>query len=259
MNKKWEKIKRIDREFDTIFRNRGYIYIIHYSCESFYDNQKDSFKIASIAVRNFSSGQVESFSIHQSAEEHGINLSNNYEMAERKMLDAFYSFVSVNLNAYWIHWNMRDSNYGFKAIEHRYKVLGGKPTIISDNNKFDLARMLIDRYTSKYIGHPRIESLMKKNNISNKGFLNGEAESRAFNEGSFIKLHQSTLKKVDVFEEILSKIDEQELKVDTSFFQIYGVNLYSINHFLYTHPIISILTVVAGLYGVVDLVIKIFI
>jgi hypothetical protein len=38
---------------------------------------------------------------------------------------------------------MRNINFGFQAIEHRYKVLGGKPYIVEDDRKVDLAKLLI--------------------------------------------------------------------------------------------------------------------
>lgn len=258
MGSRWEKIKRIDKEFDTIFRNRSSTFIVHYSCESFYESKKDSFKIASIAVRNINSGQVSSFSIHLSAEKHKVDLTSNYEEAEKKLLDDYFSFLRANQNSYWVHWNMRDSNYGFKAIEHRYEVLGGIPILIPDNNKFDMARMLVERFTNKYIGHPRLESLMKLNDISDKNFLNGDKESQAFTQNEFVKLHQSTLKKVDVMEDILTKIDEGNLKVDANFFRIYGLSLESINQFLYSHPLVSFFTIIAGLYGLYKMVVDFF-
>ncbi len=144
---------------------------------------------------------------------------------------------------------MRDSNYGFKAIEHRFEVLGGNAVLIPDNNKFDVARMLVERFTTKYASHPRLESLMKLNQISVKSFLNGEEESTAFSNSEFVKLHQSTLKKVDVIEDILTKIEEGNLKVNANFFKVYGLNFESINYFLYSHPLISFLTIIVGFYG----------
>ncbi|HUF19319.1 MAG TPA: hypothetical protein VMP00_01065, partial [Burkholderiales bacterium] len=44
--------------------------VIHYSCESFYDKTDGKTpRITFIAVRNLRSGQTDSFSIHQMAEE----------------------------------------------------------------------------------------------------------------------------------------------------------------------------------------------
>jgi len=56
------------------------------------------------------------------------------------MLDAYFAFLRTNSERKFIHWNMRDQNYGFRAIEHRYRVLGGDPYIIQDDRKIDLSR-----------------------------------------------------------------------------------------------------------------------
>jgi hypothetical protein len=39
---------------------------------------------------------------------------------------------------------MRNINFGFQAIEHRYKVLGGKLYIVEDDRKLNLAKLLIN-------------------------------------------------------------------------------------------------------------------
>jgi hypothetical protein len=41
------------------------------------------------------------------------------------MLDGYFAFVEAHRDSTFIHWNMRDENYGFAALEHRYRVLGG--------------------------------------------------------------------------------------------------------------------------------------
>ncbi len=106
-----------------------YTIVIHYSCESFYDRADGSSpRITSIAVYNIGSGQTNSFSIHQKAEikKYSRNdIEKHYEELEKLMLDDFYDFVKLHEKYNWLHWNMRDINYGFQAIAHRYKVLGG--------------------------------------------------------------------------------------------------------------------------------------
>ena len=60
---------------DRIVERPGDALIVHYSCESFYDrNDGRTPRVTSIAVRNFDSGQTESFSIHKVAEVRGIRL-----------------------------------------------------------------------------------------------------------------------------------------------------------------------------------------
>ena len=78
------------------------------------------------------------------------------------MLDAFYAYLRQHQQQPFVHWNMRDKNYGFQAIEYRYNVLGGEPFILPDDRKIDLSRLLIDLYGGGYIGHPRLETLLRK-------------------------------------------------------------------------------------------------
>ena len=70
---------------------------------------------------------------------------------------------------------MSDINFDFPAIEHRYGVLSGTPFTINDDWKFDLSRLLTDIYGNSYIGHPRLQRLMEKNNIKPRDFLVGAA------------------------------------------------------------------------------------
>lgn len=75
---------------------------------------------------------------------------------------------------------MGDIGYGIQAINHRYKVLGGKPKVIADDNKLDLADKLKVIFGDNYIGHPRLKKLIIKNAISDKDFLNGIEETVTF-------------------------------------------------------------------------------
>jgi hypothetical protein len=149
--------------------------VIHYSCESFYDRPNGaSPRITSIAVRKLDTGQTLSFSIHQVAEREGITFDQIeaiYDKLEKQMLTAFYDHVGSHKGMKYLHWNMRDINFGFAAIDHRYRVLKGKPEVIEDNKKFDLARLFIDIYGPGYTGHPRLETLLKQNHATPLNFL----------------------------------------------------------------------------------------
>ena len=186
-----------------ISSNPENVYVIHYSSESFYSSETgQSPRVTSIAVRNFSSGQTMSFSIHKFAELEHVPLDkikDNYDELERRMLEGFYKYVRERGNVDWVHWNMRDINYGFAALEHRLSVLGGEPVKIDEQRKFDLSRALVTLYGRGYSKHPRMESLMVANSMTTKDFLSGEKEAAAFKEGQYIALHQSTLRKVDTF------------------------------------------------------------
>ena len=147
--------------------------IIHYSCESFYDIKDGRTpRITSIAVRELNSAQTKSFSIHKVAEIKKVNfddIEENYDALEKDMLKEFFEFVKDHSNYNWVHWNMRDINYGFEAIEYRYKVLSGEPVSIDSNKRYDLARILKNRYGDKYNkGHTRLEKQTEKKKITQK-------------------------------------------------------------------------------------------
>jgi hypothetical protein len=122
----------------------------------------------------------------------------------------------------YLHWNMRDINYGFQALEHRYRVLGGEPYVIEDDRKFDLPRLLIDIYGVGYIGHPRLEKLLERNNIRPLDFLSGRQEAEAFENRNFVALHQSTLRKVHVIANIATRACDRDLRSNTTWWEMHG-------------------------------------
>ena len=99
---------------DSIFADAANVWLIHYSCESFYDRPNGaSPRITSLAVRRLESGQTLSFSIHQVAEERGVafdQIEAQYDTLEKAMLEAFYAHVGGHRGMKYLHWNMRDIN-----------------------------------------------------------------------------------------------------------------------------------------------------
>lgn len=215
------KKKRTRAALEAILAHPATTLVVHYSCESFYDNLDGrSRRITSIAIRTVGSGQTQSFSIHQMAELQHVDFSaieKEYDSLERKMLDLFFEFIRAHSGHKWIHWNMRDINFGFFALEHRYTILGGTPSKIEEADKFDLARAMIDLYGYTYADHPRLENLVKMNKIGDRGFLGGAAEAKAFETKKYVELHQSTLRKVDIINDIAIRARDKTLKVKKQF------------------------------------------
>ena len=225
-SRKANKAKTI---IDSLYSKQDNILAIHYSCESFYDIKDGRTpRITSIAIRYIQSGQTQSFSIHKIAEKTGIGfdkITDNYDQLEKSMLKEYFAFIKEHQHFKFVHWNMRNVNYGFQAIEHRYQVLGGKPFKLQDTIKFDLARIIQARYSAKYAGHPRLPTLMDLNSMSKKNFLLGSEEAQAFENKEYVKLHQSTLRKVDIIDDILKRSAEGLLKTNATWKDIHGISL----------------------------------
>ncbi len=218
----WATLDRLNAEASNCW-------VIHYSCESFYDRPEgQSPRITSIAVRRLDTGQTLSFSIYQVAERKAISVADiekHYDDLERIMLDEFYRHVGAHQGMKYIHWNMRDINYGFAALEHRYRVLGGEPVVIADDKKFDLARILIEIYGVGYAKNPRLASLLELNSIKPLNFMSGAEEAEAFQQHDYVALHQSTLRKVDVIANIFTRAQDRSLKTNTTWWEMHGGRL----------------------------------
>lgn len=233
MTNRIHKRKKAIDELREIHKHPSDLLLIHYSCESFYDIKEGRTpRITSIAVRFYDTAQTFSFSIHKVAERQGVptsEIENHYDVLEKKMLDEYYEFVKEHKHCKWIHWNMRDMNYGFYAIDHRYQVLGGEPFVIANESKYDLGRKVIEMFSNKLIGHPRLEKLIEKNNMTARDFLSGKDEALAFENKEFVKLHQSTLRKVDILQSLVERIIDNQLITEAKWYDIYGISPQSIH------------------------------
>lgn len=247
-------------KLESVFADSANTWVIHYSCESFYDRPNGaSPRITSIAVRQLDSGQTLSFSIHQVAEERGTAFNQievHYDDLERQMLDAFYLHVGSHKGMKYLHWNMRDINYGFAALEHRFRVLGGTPVVIEDGKKIDLARLLIDIYGVGYIGHPRLETLLAKNSIKPRDFLTGPQEAEAFEKRNFVDLHQPTLRKVDVIANLAERAHSRQLKTNTTWWEMHGGRVRTVLNWMAENRTFQL---VAGLASISGLVLAIWV
>lgn len=254
--------KKAKNTVSDLMTHREMVVVIHYSCESFYNRADGSSpRITSIAVRNLATGQTTSFSIHQMAERKKVSrdeIEQNYDRLEKLMLDGFYEYVHGHLTHKWLHWNMRDINYGFPAIAHRYRVLGGQPDEIHESNLVDLARLLTAIYGVGYIGHPRMEKLVEKNKITDKDFLGGANEAVAFENKEYVKLHQSTLRKVDIMANIIERVDNGTLKTNATWKDLYGDYPEAIGDFFKDYWLFSIIAAISAVIGIIAFIISLF-
>lgn len=229
--------------------------LIHYSCESFYDRKDGSSpRITSIAVRNLGSAQTTSFSIHQIAEKNNVlfeDIPGRYDDLEKSMLDEFYEYVRRHANHKWLHWNMRDINYGFPALAHRYQVLSGTPESIENSKLIDLARLLIAVYGPAYTGHPRLITLIEKNKISARDLLSGEDEAVAFEKRDYVNLHLSTLRKVDIFANIIERVSCGTLITNTCWKDTLNLYPAAFGELVKEHWFFSVLALIVGIASLI--------
>ena len=248
-----EQMREAKSTLDTLFKQPGTVRVIHYSCEDFrVRNNGTTPRITSIALCNLENGQSKSFSIHHAAEIKGLqfcDIPNEYDVLEKSMLDDFYDDVRQHPNSKWIHWNMRDSNFGFEAIAHRFRVLGGSPDIIPEAQRYDLPRILSNIYGEKYIGDPKLKCLIDRNRLTDLDFVPGENEPTLFADGKYVQMHQSTLRKTVVIAEIAKRAWRQELKTDTKWWAAHGISIKAWIETIYEHWLFKAAGILIALFA----------
>lgn len=198
----------------TDFYTQKYKYLlIHYSCENFQKEDTTS-RITSIAIKCLLTGETDSFSLIHSAEELKIDtIEDNYDIIEKHLLAKFFAYAKKKKDKFWIHWGMKDKTYGFKALEHRANVLGLKSIFkIADDRKYDLSKILFEIHGNKYVEDPKLENLLKINEILPKDFLSGLIEAQITDNKLVNNVYQSTQTKVHAFEEIIQLEANNKLK-----------------------------------------------
>ena len=245
----------------ALFQEPSTVSAIHYSCESFHDRPKGrSPRITSIAIANLSTQQAESFSIHKLAERQQIPFSkieNHYDDLELEMLQDFFRYLKQNSQTKFLHWNMRDDNFGFQAIEHRFQVLASNADPgykVPESQKFDLALLLKEIYGPEYVDHPRMHKLLEKNRAVPLGFLTGPDEAIAFEKKEYYRLHQSSLAKVHAITTVAQLAYNRQLTTNTGIWQMHGGGIKAVKSILLEHPTavgsITLIGAIAGVAGV---------
>lgn len=195
----------------TIRKKPEDFWIIHYSCQNLYGgNDGLSPRVTSIVTQHFATKQTHSFSTHSVAEELGIVKSKvtvKYDIIERQLLTIFFDFVRDQKSKYWLHWNMNNLIYGFEHLEHRFRALTKKePPSIPVERRLNINDYLGERYGWDFAPDPRLLNLMELNGGRHRHFLKGEEEVEAFKAQEFIRMHNSTLCKVDFMQRVIEKL-----------------------------------------------------
>lgn len=239
------------RRLDDLHLIPKKVLIAHYSASSLSDTP-DGFskRVTCITVMNLDRSEQRSFSIHKEAEIQKIKLEEieqHYDSLELKMLEKFYDFIRENQGSEWIYWNMDNDYFGFPAIEHRYRVLGGtRVATIPSEKKHNLPSIIREIYGNNYVAHPQMENLIRINDNGRlrADFIMGKEEPAVFKNKEFFRLQNSTICKVKFFSDIVNKIYVRNLKVAKR-------NIIELLFDAATHPFWAILAIISSIITVV--------
>ena len=126
--------------------------------------------------------------------------------------------------------------------------------MVPDDKKFDLARALVALFGRQYVTHGdsgRFHELIKLNNMTSRGALTGKEEADAFDGGEYVKLHQSTLRKVDCMANIVERTVDGSLMTNATWRDKYGAHPKAIVEYVREHWLWSLFVIFAIASGLV--------
>lgn len=231
------------------------VLIIHYSCESFFNTQGRTPRVTAICIKNRVTNETKSFSIHLKAEKLKLKCfemtNEDYEKCEVEFLKDFFQYLSGKRGYILLHWRMKNAKYGFEALINRFNILTQKPKRLDwliNETKYDLSKLFEQIYSKHYEfdnkrGHEkgRILNLANRNKILGGSSLTGKEESNAFDSKEYLKMHDSTLQKIDILDEFLNLAYKKELKVASNVTQIYGFSINGIIEIVKNNKLLTIL------------------
>lgn len=238
-----------------IKRHQNQCLVIHYACQSLYDDRDGlSPSVSNIVVKDLVNDQTVSFAAHIVAERLQIpkeEITDRFGEIERVLLEEFYEFVRNHNGHYWLHWNMINIQYGFDTLAHRYNVLTGRnaPNIDIDN-RINIAGILYGLYGEKYVPVPHMPNLMTLNGGVRRDFIPGAEEVEVFRAGEYARLHASTVSKVKFFSDVVELILDRKLKTAKA---TWAVKVERATDSVWA----KVIGLLAALYSIVDISMKV--
>jgi hypothetical protein len=242
---------RAREALEKIRRHRKRCLIIHYACQSLYDDRDGlSPSVSNIVVKTFENDQTVSFAAHLMAEKLHIpkdDIFSRFDDIERALLEEFYAFVQTHSGDLWIHWNMVNIHFGFETLAHRYYVLTGRnaPSIDIDN-RINLAGLLQGIYGENYVSVPHMQKLMDVNGGQRRDFVLGKDEVELFKQAEYARLLASTACKVRFFSDVVDLALDRKLKTEKA---RYYVRMERAADGLYA----KLIGLAAAIYTIIDL------
>lgn len=244
---------------DYTNKKSDYIFI-HYSRQNcFSDAYEKGPRVIAIAVMNADSEQLKVFSLRKYAEEQGNDFflinENDKDSIEKHMLQDFFSYVEANKEKKWLHWNMKNNNFGFSAIENRFSELGGAPFHFEDNKLINISVLLKKKYGTNFANNTiwngkttgKMYDIFILNHIDDSSILNGEEEIKEYILKNIIYIEQSVFGKLKAFQTIVDKTADNALKTRGNILKdVYGLNLGGVAQYIQDNAFLALLFSIIG-------------
>lgn len=231
------------------------VLFIHYSQSRTYDEDYGNISpiITSIVVKSLDNQIDQLFAIHLEADKADIpveQIQDSYRELELRILNSFNNFVRRHQDCIWVHWEMKNVQFGFDAIKHRYEKIVNNTNDyceIPTNKKQNLKIILEGIYGENFVSGPDyLKSLLSENNgkITNNEYLSVDNESQEFEHKNFTSVINSIDTKVEFIRNATKKLTRNQLIVSHK-------NKFAIFVDVVNHPVFTFIGWVATVLGLI--------
>jgi hypothetical protein len=125
--------------------------IIHYGCSDFKSPKHEIYWIGAVY---YIDGEKKYFFLNGEEEE--------------ELIRKFVEFIASMHSKTFVHWSMNKPNFGFMAIQNRYKEITGYDLNLTPKNQIDLSEYLKEKYGVDYVSRDkgRLNNLAELNRFS---------------------------------------------------------------------------------------------
>lgn len=217
--------KEANKIIDDYVKKKSDYSFIHYARQNcFADAYEKGPRVVAIVVMNAESEQFAVFSLKKSAEKQDCDFFKLNDLEKDKiehdMLQDFFEYVKNNKDKVWLHWNMKNNNFGFSAIEDRFHMLKGNPTHFEEGKLINISVLLKKKYGMNYAKDNmwngklmgKMYDIFMLNHITDSNILDGEREIIEYILKNITPIEQSVLGKLKAFKVIMEKTADNVLK-----------------------------------------------
>ena len=186
-------VERFDEilELRELFRRGDAMSAVHYVCENLYTAKDHPAAVSCIAFSPIGRGNATSFSLVD------VPAGTSPEDAEITVLSRYFEHVEQHVSTVFVHWNMRNADFGFAALESRYLHLTGQRAYrVPSDRTYDLDELISNEFGSEFAPHPCLIGSAAMNGLRRRHALAGADEAERFSSGDHGSIRRSTDEKV---------------------------------------------------------------
>jgi hypothetical protein len=209
-------------ELRTAWRDQASIQVVHYGCESLITVKDRPVGISCISFVDVASRSDITFSV--------IDRKVDGEVY---VLESYFSYLAANPDARIVHWNMNQSDYGFRALATRFTYLTGEPAPNQHaaDRLYDLGGLVAARYGEEFADHPKLYNLGKLNRFATHHILDGKEEAERFDRNQHGDIRGSIVEKAQMIAFLLRKLLDGTLETKGAgpYLQFAGASIDSVH------------------------------